>query len=476
MAIAGKRTIEAEERAFAGFMAAQPAYGETTVLDELRDREFSRLDRLDHVYVDYTGSGLYAESQIRQHAELLLNQVFGNPHSISPTSSASTEALDRCRRHVLEFFSADPGEYFVIFTANASHALKLVGEAYPFERGDQFLLTFDNHNSVNGIREFARSRGAETHYIPVFPPDLRVGDDVVETFLRRWGGAARHRLFAFPAQSNFSGVQHPLAWIERSHAHGYDVLVDAAAFAPTNQLDLSRWKPDFVTLSFYKLFGYPTGIGALIARHDALERLRRPWFAGGTIDVVSVQADQFRRTTGAAAFEDGTPNFLAFPAVEFGLELLESVGTPAIHQRVRALTAWLLEELQAVRYANGFPAVRLYGATSIDNRGGTVAFNLAAPDGSLIDHEVVDHRASEQRISLRTGCFCNPGAGELAFDLSRDDITACLTSEPGRMTYDEFRHCIDPKAAGAVRASLGLVSNFHDVWRFVEFLRRFVDS
>ena len=79
-----------------------------------------------------------------------------------------------------------------------------------------------------------------------------------------------NNLFAYPAQSNFAGVQHSLEWIERAHAHGWDVLVDAAAFAPTNQLDLSVYKPDFIPISFYKIFGYPTGIGALIARRAVL--------------------------------------------------------------------------------------------------------------------------------------------------------------------------------------------------------------
>lgn len=102
-----------------------------------------------------------------------------------------------------------------------------------------------------------------------------------------------HNLFAYPAQSNFSGVQHPLAWIPKARARGWDVLLDAAAYVPTNHLDLSEWHPDFVTVSFYKMFGYPTGVGALIARQEALRKLRRPWFAGGTITVASVQADQY---------------------------------------------------------------------------------------------------------------------------------------------------------------------------------------
>src|SRR6185437_8106238 len=98
-----------------------------------------------------------AESQLREHQELLRRGVFGNPHSTSPASRAATELADRARRAVLTFLNASPDEYVVIFTANASAALKLVGEAYPFEPGSRYLLTYDNHNSVNGIREFARA-------------------------------------------------------------------------------------------------------------------------------------------------------------------------------------------------------------------------------------------------------------------------------------------------------------------------------
>ena len=208
------------------------------------------------------------------------------------------------------------------------------------------------------------------------------------------------------------------------------------------------------------MFGYPTGVGALLARRDALPRLRRPWFAGGTIHVASVQADQFRRADGAAAFEDGTPDFLAMPAIEFGLDLLETVGMNVVHARVRTLTAWLIDELLGLRHGNGTRAVRLYGPASTDHRGGTVAFNLATPDGSPIDHDVVHQRAALERISLRTGCFCNPGAGEVAFDLSRGEIAGCLARSPERMTHEDFRHCIDPRrpAPSACRSGWRAIS------------------
>jgi selenocysteine lyase/cysteine desulfurase len=53
-----------------------------------------------------------------------------------------------------------------VFTANATAALKLVGEAYPFKSNNGYILGADSHNSVHGIREYASRRGAEVHYIP----------------------------------------------------------------------------------------------------------------------------------------------------------------------------------------------------------------------------------------------------------------------------------------------------------------------
>jgi hypothetical protein len=41
--------------------------------------------------------------------------------------------------------------------------------------------------------------------------------------------------------------------------HRWLVMLDAAAYVPTHALNLSRTPADFVSLSFYKVFGYPAG-------------------------------------------------------------------------------------------------------------------------------------------------------------------------------------------------------------------------
>jgi len=464
------RDDPAYPEAYADFVREHPGYA-SAALDAERAGDFGRLDRRGDVYLDYTGGGVYAESHVRDHLALLVDQVFGNPHSSNPTSLAMTERVESARRAILTHFRANPDEYVAIFTPNASGALKLVAESYPFAPGGTFLLTYDNHNSVNGIREFAGARGAAVVYVPLRPPELRLDADALGHALDAPRSDAR-RLFAYPAQSNFSGVLHPLAWIDRARERGWDVLLDAAAFAPTHALDLASVRPDFVTLSFYKMFGYPTGVGALLARREALTRLRRPWFAGGTIAYASVSAPRHDLHEGAEAFEDGTLNYLALPAVEAGLRRLANGRQAAIDARVMALTGWTLGRLGALRHDNGRPLVQVYGPLDAVARGGAIAFNLHGADGAVIDHREVERRANGERISLRTGCFCNPGAGEAALGISGDELASCFATHD-RMTIDAFRGCLDGKGSGAVRVSFGHASTFADAFALVRLLRGF---
>jgi selenocysteine lyase/cysteine desulfurase len=451
------------------FRKAHPEYEATTALDALRASQYGRLDAQGEVYLDYTGAALHGDSQVRQHAEMLTSAVFGNPHSASPTSSGMTRLVEQARRAVLRWFNAGD-DYTAVFTQNATAALKHIGESYPFARGGSLLLTADNHNSVNGIREFACAEGALVAYAPLTTPELRLDRERLRELLARADPSARN-LFAYPAQSNFSGVRHPLELVEEAHAAGWDVLLDAAAYVPTAPLDLGVVKPDFVAISFYKMFGYPTGVGCLLVRNSALQVLRRPWFAGGTVNFATVEGRRHILSPGEAGFEDGTLNYLAIPAVEIGLRHLQSIGLETIATRVRCLTEWLLAQLLNLRHTNGRHMVRIYGPVTSASRGGTVTMNFYDPEGHLLDYRRVEELAGRERISLRTGCFCNPGAGEAAEGLTEDDVAAAMRESPD-MTMPRFLQFIthrDGKSAGAIRASLGLASNFADVDRFIRF-------
>ncbi len=149
------------------------------------------------------------------------------------------------------------------------------------------------------------------------------------------------------------------------------------------------------------------------------------------------------------------------------------IGYDAIHERVHCLTGWLLDNLVQMKHSTGVPLVRVYGPTKMEGRGGAVTVNFYDKENNALDHRFIEGQANESGISLRTGCFCNPGAGEIALGISRVELDVCFT-RPGheeRLSIDDFRHCIDGKSSGAVRISVGMVTDFKDVQRFLAFAR-----
>ncbi|TIC97798.1 Molybdenum cofactor sulfurase [Colletotrichum higginsianum] len=503
--------------------ANYPEYKSTARLDDLRATDYGYLDKQDHLYLDFTGAGLAAQSQLRAHESRLERTLLGNPHSENPTSRSATHLVEDARARILAHLGASPDEYTAVFTPNATGAARLVAEAYPWTRRSRLVLTADNHNSVNGLREFARRGHARTVYVPVRAPELRVDPADLVTALkpprritgsRLFGGGGgggnggkghksssnsnssssrssnsssrKNGLFAYPAQSNFSGVRHPLSWVSLAQQQGYDVLLDAAAYLPTSRLDLSPSsgaRPEFVIVSWYKLFGYPTGVGCLVVRRDALARLAgsRPWFSGGTIAAASVGVPWHVMAPDEAAFEDGTVNFLSIPDVRFGLDWLDGIGMDLIGTRVRCLTGWCLDRLRALQHGDGSPVVRIYGPTDMTARGGTICFNFLDVGGRIVDERLVAAESSARNISLRTGCFCNPGAGEAAFGLSKRvleplsraqmqmkmQVQVMNSGGGGGGSADDYIRLLAP--VGAVRISFGFVTTTGDVDRFIAF-------
>ena len=402
------------------------------LIPDVRAREFARLDECDHAYLDYTGAALYPACLVDAHAEMLRSAVLGNPHSENGASVASSALLAEARGTVRRFFHAD--DYEICFTLNASGAIQLVAESFQFGPRTGLALSVDNHNSVNGIREYASRAGAAMRYASL-DAEARIDERVF---------ADRSGLFAFPAQSNFSGARYPLELVSVAKAAGYAVLLDAASFVSTSALDLRSVSPDFVAISFYKMFGYPTGVGALLARRDSLSLLQRPWFAGGTVEYVTVREPSHVLRTGAEAFEDGTVNFLSMGAVSAGLRWLEELGVERVGLHCSELSRSLASMLASLRHRRGAPMVQLYGPADQRLKGAVVAFNVLDEQGSIIPHETVETAAREVRVSVRSGCFCNPGAAELV-GLGFDAPTP-----------------------GAVRASLGVANNMRDVERLVD--------
>ena len=445
---------------------------QVTIADEaffaaLRAKEYSRLDHEQHVYLDYTGGNLAAATQIEQHCQLLHNSVLGNPHSTNPTSQKATHLVEAAREKVLSFFNAH--DYVCIFTANASAALKIVGESYPFSEQSSFVILADNHNSVNGIREYCNQKGGSTQYVPVQFEDLQINEALLSQALEAHSHKV-HKLFALPAQSNVSGVKHDLQWVKKAQAKGYDVLLDAAAFVPSSRLDLSIVQADFVSVSFYKIFGYPTGLGCLLIKKSKFDLLKKPWFAGGTVSyVATVRQDHFLANA-HERFEDGTLNYAGIPAIQIGLSYIESIGIDRINARVKALIEALANGLKALRHDNGLAIVKIFGPDDFSNRGGNIIMNFFDVSGNKFSLESIESLCNKNMISIRSGCFCNPGIDEINSCISNEEAAKYFTSRD----FGDYKDIMNffGNIRGAIRASVGIATTAADIQKLIQLIKQ----
>ncbi|KAL8816232.1 MAG: hypothetical protein Q9223_004727, partial [Gallowayella weberi] len=420
--------------------------------------------------------------------------LLGNPHSQSPSSLLSTEYVETARLRMLQFFRADPNHFDLVFVANATAALKLVAEGlcdHGQDRSLHYGYHADAHTSLVGIRELASAgsrcffEDAEVEeWLSQGVPILRNGqcDDLGQVI----------GLFAFPAQSNMNGRRLPLDWPGRLRTSalkaGREVysLLDAAAYVATAQLDLSDHAnaPDFTALSFYKIFGFPD-LGALIVRKASGHALlRRPFFGGGTVDMVINGADEawHSKKQGALheALEDGTPAFHSTAALHCALDVHQRLygSMRNVSQHCSHLAAHLYSRLASLAHGNSKTVCTIYRGKTADynnpkTQGPTIAFNLQTSNGIWIGKSDFERLATINGIQLRTGGVCNPGGIASYLDLSpremRENFAEGLRCGNG---FDEM----NGKPTGIIRVSFGAMSCMRDVEAFMRFMSIFVDK
>lgn len=222
----------------------------------------------------------------------LISNVYSNPH----TSKLTEDHIDQVRYKILNWFNTTSDEYSVIFTSGATASLKLIAETFDFgdsSDGD-FIYLRDNHTSVLGMREIVRTKSI----VCVERDQFMSGK--FQQFVNSNGTS----LLVYPAQCNFNGFKYPLNAIRQFQTANESipldssnryVCLDAAGFVSTNPLDLKKWKPDFVCISFYKMFGYPTGLGALIVSRRGEHVLKKSYYGGGTVKISLSNASGWHR-------------------------------------------------------------------------------------------------------------------------------------------------------------------------------------
>ncbi|XP_014225318.1 molybdenum cofactor sulfurase 3 [Trichogramma pretiosum] len=451
-----------------------PVYSEKTC--KFLEQQFSRLQ--GECYLDHAGATLYADNQIKLSLNNLLSSLYTNPHSSGLNANLTEETIDNIRYRVLEHFHTTQDEYSIIFTSGATASLKLVAETFNFHNGcnekndGQFVHIQDNHTSVLGMRDLVVQKGAKVtaiNYDETFTIlELNCNEN------HSFQNDKANSLFVYSAQCNFSGFKYPLSWIKNvkngclnsyvQSDSNWFVMLDAASFAATNDLNLSVFKPDFVCISFYKMFGYPTGLGALLVRNESAEVLKKVYYGGGTVDVVlSSKMQHVKKNSLHQRFEDGTISFLSIASLQHGLKILSDISMSQISAHVFSLARYLHHSLLSLYHHNRQPLVKLYCDSDYENinlQGGIISFNVFRANGEYVGYTEVLNMAALYKIHLRTGCFCNPGACQRHLQLSNDDI---LNNYNSGYTCGGSTDLINGYPTGAVRVSFGYMSTEKDI-------------
>jgi molybdenum cofactor sulfurtransferase len=220
--------------------------------------------------------------------------------------------------------------YHLIFTHNTTHSLKIIAESIQWnQQAGHFCFLRQSHSSIIGMRDYVRNDRVHGLDVEELESRSSMKSSLNEDF-------SNFNVFVFPAQCNFTGQHFPLRWITDvkngcladivENDFPWIVVVDAAAYFMNSTLSLKEYQADFIAFSFYKMFGFPTGVGALCASRDALELLKRPYSGGGTFDSIAWDAPWKVLKPAPAMYEDGTLPFLEIMAIDHGFNFIDSIG------------------------------------------------------------------------------------------------------------------------------------------------------
>ncbi|KAG7294963.1 hypothetical protein JYU34_022637 [Plutella xylostella] len=461
--------------------------------------QFSRLK--DKCYLESAGAALYPKNLINAVNDDLLNNTFMNPH----TDKYTRDCIEHIRSLTLNHFNTDSSSYDVIFTSGTTQSLKLVVESFRFSetqdknaKEGSFVYLNENHTSVLGLREIAADKNADIIHISHndFLDAVRDQTNMFSSSNLQ-DQSINNSLFVYPAESNFNGFKYPIDCMGNIRngclnsiidGHPWKVnrkwfiMLDAATFLGTNKLDLSKSRPDFVVLSFYKIFGYPTGLGALLIKKRSASILDdKRYYGGGTVDVVlSSERFHVKRTDIHERFEDGTTSFLSILALKHCFDVLHSLIPKSVNNDLMEtishhtfyLAKDLYDQLKGLKHKNGTKAAVLYmdsDFSDVTKQGGIVTFNIVRDDGTYIGYNEFQHMADLFGICVRTGCFCNSGSCQRHFKKTNKDI---------KLLYQSGHTCsgnidlMDGEPTGAIRASFAYYNTFNDVDKLMKMICR----
>lgn len=302
----------------------------------------------------------------------------------------ATDAYESAREAIASFVGAANDE--IAFTKNATEALNLVAYVLGDSRAgslavgadDTIVVTeLEHHANLVPWQELARRTGATLKWYKM-TEDGRIDLDSLEL-------DESVKVVAFTHQSNVTGAHADVdEMVRRAKAVGAVTVLDACQSVPHMPVDFHALDVDFAAFSGHKMCG-PSGVGAVYSKH--LNELP-PFLTGGSmIEVVRMEGSTY--APAPQRFEAGTQMTSQVVGLGEAVRFLTEIGMENIQVHEHELTAYALEQLQAI------DGLRIAGPLTAEKRGGAIAFAVEGVHphdlGQVLDAE---------GVAIRTGHHC----------------------------------------------------------------------
>lgn len=313
-------------------------------------------------------------------------------------SARATDAYEGAREKVAKFVNAESSRE-IVFTRNASEAINLVAYAWGglnLKPGDEVVLSVvEHHSNIVTWQLIAQRTGAILKFADLTADESQVDEAALLSLISK-----NTKLVAIHHVSNTLGSQVQLERVvEKAHAEGALVLLDACQSVPHLPIDVRALSVDFLAASGHKMCG-PTGIGFLYAPMPILEAM--PPFMGGGEMIADVFLEKSTYASPPSRFEAGTPAIAEAIGLGAAVDFLSTIGMDRIHAYEMELCGYLYERL------SGLNGVRIYGPPPPTEKGGhgrgaaLCAFNVEG----LHPTDLSTFLDQEHGIAIRSGHHC----------------------------------------------------------------------
>jgi len=357
------------------------------------ETEFPIAERF--AYFNTAGAGLIPRTVVEEIKEMYARYLSTPPYE--DLFEEFRRMVEKARSEFAPVIGARPEE--VSFQANASTGMNLAVQMLGPKRGENVVADDLGYPSDVYPLLALRKKGVEVRVV-------RNRGGLVTA--KDYSGAIdeKTKLVALSYVSWVNGLRlDDVGEIaEMARERGALVAIDSTHGTGYLDVDVERWKVDFLSTSNYKWLLSPFGAAEFYCARRHLEEVQPPhvgWnsTAGGTREL---KVEEYRLAKSARRFEAGNPDYVAIYGLTRSLRFLSRVGRDKVRRRTLGLVEEVLDGLRKLRMEVLTPTERshlsgIVFAKSRSRSGAAIAEALRRSKVMVTDRYY--HGASGIRIS-----------------------------------------------------------------------------